>query len=350
MKISKIEERWKVLTENVQIGILIVDKDGLVIFANNKAKELFDIKNNKNNNKKLIELIPDYEIDDLYKKTLQNKSYNKTNLNFWGKEKKYLEVEAFYLSGNQEVLLIINDYTPLYRLEENFKEFLGNASHELRTPLTSIQILIDLFSERKITLDEIYNEFFPYLRKEVERMSKLVSNLLNLSRLEAGVIDLQLKEVNLTEIIMEIVDRLTPHISKKNLEINLKIPEKVIVSADPQHVDTIIFNIVENAVKYTPPSGSIEIGINEDSDNVVLWVKDTGIGIPEKDLNRIFDRFYRVNKSRTNEDGFSTGLGLSIVKKLIERHGWSITVESKVNKGTKFEIIIPKRKEGVKDG
>ncbi len=350
MKISKIEERWKVLTENVQVGILIVDKNGVVVFANNKIKELFDIQNNSKNNRKLIELIPDYEIDDLYKKTLESRTYNKTSLNFWGKEKKYLEVEAFYLSGNQEVLLIINDYTPLHRMEENFKEFLGNASHELRTPLTSIQILIDLFSERKITLDEIYNEFFPHLRKEVERMSKLVSNLLNLSRLEAGVIDLQLKEVNLTEIVMEIIDRLTPHISKKNLEVNLKIPEKIVINADPQHLDTIVFNIVENAVKYTPQGGLIEVGVNEDEDNIILWIKDTGIGIPEKDLNRIFDRFYRVSKSRTSEDGFSTGLGLSIVKKLIERHGWTIRVESKVNKGTKFEIIIPKRKEGIENG
>lgn len=295
-----------------------------------------------------MELIPDYEIDDLFKKTLENKNYNKISLNFWGKEKKYLEIEAFYIKENKEVMLIVNDYTPLNRMEENFKEFLGNASHELRTPLTSIQILIDLFSERKITLEEIYNEFFPHLRKEVERMSKLVSNLLNLSRLEAGVIELQLKDVNLNEIVFDIVERLTPHISKKNLNITLKLPERVVITADPQHLDTIIFNIVENAVKYTPPAGSIDIGVEENVNNISLWIKDTGIGIPEKDLPRIFDRFYRVSKSRTNEDGFSTGLGLSIVKKLVERHGWEIKVESKVNKGTKFEIIIPKGKDGKK--
>lgn len=311
---------------------------------NNKIKEIFDIQNTKNN-KKLLELIPDYEIDDVFKKTLENKNFNKISLNFWGKEKKYLEIEAFYIKENKEVMLIVNDYTPLHRLEENFKEFLGNASHELRTPLTSIQILIDLFSERKITLEEIYNEFFPHLRKEVERMSKLVSNLLNLSRLEAGVIELQLKEVKLKDIIFDIVERLTPYISKKNLNLNIKIPGNIVLIADPQHLDTIIFNIVENAVKYTPSGGSIEVGAAENVESISIWIRDTGIGIPEKDLNRIFDRFYRVSKSRTNEDGFSTGLGLSIVKKLIERHGWDIKVESKLNKGTKFEIVIPKRKD-----
>lgn len=311
---------------------------------NNKIKEIFDIQNTKNN-KKLLELIPDYEIDDVFKKTLENKNFNKISLNFWGKEKKYLEIEAFYIKENKEVMLIVNDYTPLHRLEENFKEFLGNASHELRTPLTSIQILIDLFSERKITLEEIYNEFFPHLRKEVERMSKLVSNLLNLSRLEAGVIELQLKEIRLKDIIFDIVERLTPYISKKNLNLNIKIPGNIVLIADPQHLDTIIFNIVENAVKYTPSGGSIEVGAAENVESISIWIRDTGIGIPEKDLNRIFDRFYRVSKSRTNEDGFSTGLGLSIVKKLIERHGWDIKVESKLNKGTKFEIVIPKRKD-----
>lgn len=311
---------------------------------NNKIKEIFDIQNTKNN-KKLLELIPDYEIDDIFKKTLENKSFNKTSLNFWGKEKKYLEIESYYIKENKEIMLIVNDYTPLHRLEENFKEFLGNASHELRTPLTSIQILIDLFSERKITLEEIYNEFFPHLRKEVERMSKLVSNLLNLSRLEAGVIELQPKEVNLNDIIFDIIERLSPYISKKNLSLSVKIPENLILIADPQHLDTIIFNIVENAVKYTPSGGSIEIVAFDNLESISIWVKDTGIGIPEKDLSRIFDRFYRVSKSRTNEDGFSTGLGLSIVKKLIERHGWDIKVESKVNKGTKFEIVIPKRKD-----
>lgn len=291
-------------------------------------------------------MIPDYEIDDVFKKTLENQNYNKISLNFWGNERKFLEIEAYYLKENNEVMLIINDYTPIQKMEENFKEFLGNASHELRTPLTSIQILIDLFSEKKITLEEIYSEFFPYLRREIERMSKLISNLLNLSRLEAGVIELQPKDVSLYESVINVLDRLSPHISKKNLKVSVNLPENIIIFADPQHLDTILFNLIENAVKYTPSGGKIEVGVDDKNDYFVLWIQDTGIGIPEKDIDRIFDRFYRVSKSRTNEDGFSTGLGLSIVKKLVERHGWSIKVESKLGEGTKFEIIIPKRKEG----
>ncbi|MGB4644594.1 MAG: HAMP domain-containing sensor histidine kinase, partial [Dictyoglomaceae bacterium] len=291
-------------------------------------------------------VIPDYEIDDIFKKTLENHTKNKISLNFWGKEKKYLEIESFYLKKNEEVMLIVTDNTPLQKMEENFKEFLGNASHELRTPLTSVQILIDLFSEKKITLDEIYNEFFPYLRKEIERMGKLVSNLLNLSRLEAGVIELQLKEIKLVEAVINVVERLNPYISKKKLKIKVKIPDDLVIEADPQHLDTILFNLIENAVKYTFDGGKVEVSIKKNKESISIFVKDTGVGIPEKDLNRIFDRFYRISKSRTNEDGFSTGLGLSIVKKLVERHGWDIKVESKLNEGTKFEIILPKRKEG----
>ncbi|HOJ92341.1 MAG TPA: HAMP domain-containing sensor histidine kinase [Dictyoglomaceae bacterium] len=322
-----------------------MNKNGYLVYANPKAKELLDILNN-GSRKKLIEVIPDYEIDDIFKKTLENHTKNKISLNFWGKEKKYLEIESFYLKKNEEVMLIVTDNTPLQKMEENFKEFLGNASHELRTPLTSVQILIDLFSEKKITLDEIYNEFFPYLRKEIERMGKLVSNLLNLSRLEAGVIELQLKEIKLVEAVINVVERLNPYISKKKLKIKVKIPDDLVIEADPQHLDTILFNLIENAVKYTFDGGKVEVSIKKNKESISIFVKDTGVGIPEKDLNRIFDRFYRISKSRTNEDGFSTGLGLSIVKKLVERHGWDIKVESKLNEGTKFEIILPKRKEG----
>jgi len=322
-----------------------LNKNGYLVYANPKAKELLDILNN-GSRKKLIEVIPDYEIDDIFKKTLENHTKNKISLNFWGKEKKYLEIESFYLKKNEEVMLIVTDNTPLQKMEENFKEFLGNASHELRTPLTSVQILIDLFSEKKITLDEIYNEFFPYLRKEIERMGKLVSNLLNLSRLEAGVIELQLKEIKLVEAVINVVERLNPYISKKKLKIKVKIPDDLVIEADPQHLDTILFNLIENAVKYTFDGGKVEVSIKKNKESISIFVKDTGVGIPEKDLNRIFDRFYRISKSRTNEDGFSTGLGLSIVKKLVERHGWDIKVESKLNEGTKFEIILPKRKEG----
>ena len=322
-----------------------MNKNGYLVYANPKAKELLDILNN-GSRKKLIEVIPDYEIDDIFKKTLENHTKNKISLNFWGKEKKYLEIESFYLKKNEEVMLIVTDNTPLQKMEENFKEFLGNASHELRTPLTSVQILIDLFSEKKITLDEIYNEFFPYLRKEIERMGKLVSNLLNLSRLEAGVIELQLKEIKLVEAVINVVERLNPYISKKKLKIKVKIPDDLVIEADPQHLDTILFNLIENAVKYTFDGGKVEVSIKKNKESISIFVKDTGVGIPEKDLNRIFDRFYRISKSRTNEDGFSTGLGLSIVKKLVERNGWDIKVESKLNEGTKFEIILPKRKEG----
>lgn len=300
-------------------------------------------------NNKLFEVLPDYEIDMLFKRTINEKKNYTISIYFWGREKKLLEINSFYLPKNNEVLFIINDKSIYEKLEENYKDFIANASHELRTPLTSIQILLDLLSERKITIEEIYKEFFPYLRREIERMSKLINNLLNLSRLEAGVVELNIQNLFLIDIVEKVLDSLNPLIKKKNLKLILDISSSLIIPADPKHLETILFNLLENAVKYTLDKGRIEISAIENSEKIILSIKDTGIGIPEKDLPHIFDRFYRVDRARSSENGFSSGLGLSIVKKLVEKHGWQIDVESKINQGTNFKIFIPKREEKKND-
>ncbi|MCX7846084.1 MAG: HAMP domain-containing histidine kinase [Dictyoglomaceae bacterium] len=306
--------------------------------------------NSKEINNKLFEVLPDYEIDMLFKKTISEKKNYMISIYFWGKEKKLLEINSFYLPENKEVLFIINDKSIYEKLEENYKDFIANASHELRTPLTSMQILLDLFSEKKITLEEISKEFFPYLRKEIERMSKLVNNLLNLSRLEAGVVELNMQNLFLIDIVEKVLESLNPLIKKKNLKLNLNVSSSLMLYADPQHLETILFNLLENAVKYTPDKGKIEVSAVDNLEEMILSIKDTGVGISEKDLPYIFDRFYRVDRARSSEDGFSSGLGLSIVKKLVEKHGWQIDVESKINQGTNFKILIPKRREGEKNG
>ncbi len=307
-----------------------------------------ELKSNEINNK-LFEVLPDYEIDMLFKKTINEKKNYLTSIYFWGKEKKLLEITSLYLTKNKEVLFIINDKSIYEKLEENYRDFIANASHELRTPLTSMQILLDLFSERKINSEEIHKEFFPHLRREIERMSKLVNNLLNLSRLEAGVVEVNIQDILLIDIVERVLDSLNPLIKKKNLKLNLNISSSLILKADPQHLETILFNLLENAVKYTPEKGKIEVSAIESSEEIIILLRDTGIGISEKDLPYIFDRFYRVDRARSSEDGFSSGLGLSIVKKLVEKHKWRIEVESKVNQGTIFKIFIPKRKEGERD-
>lgn len=307
-----------------------------------------ELESNKINNK-LFEVLPDYEIDMLFKKTINEKKNYLTSIYYWGKEKRLLEITSLYLTKNREVLFIINDKSIYEKLEENYRDFIASASHELRTPLTSMQILLDLFSERKINSKEIHKEFFPYLRREIERMSKLVNNLLNLSRLEAGVVEVNIQDILLIDIVERVLDSLNPLIKKKNLKLNLNISSSLILRADSQHLETILFNLLENAVKYTQEKGEIEVSAMEDSEEIIISIRDTGIGISEKDLPYIFDRFYRVDRARSSENGFSSGLGLSIVKKLVEKHKWKIEVESKVNQGTVFKIFIPKRKEGGKD-
>ncbi len=327
---------------------MILDERGHIKYLNLYAKNLLELESNEINNK-LFEVLPDYEIDMLFKKTINEKKNCLTSIYFWGKEKRLLEITSLYLTKNREVLFIINDKSIYEKLEENYRDFIASASHELRTPLTSMQILLDLFSERKINSKEIHKEFFPYFRREIERMSKLVNNLLNLFRLEAGVVEVNIQDILLIDIVERVLDSLNPLIKKKNLKLNLNISSFLMLRADSQHLETILFNLLENAVKYTPEKGEIEVSAIENSEEIIISIRDTGIGISEKDLPYIFDRFYRVDRARSSENGFSSGLGLSIVKKLVEKHKWKIEVGSKVNQGTVFKIFIPKRKEGGKD-
>lgn len=323
---------------------MIIDKEGFLKYINPEGIFLLDI-DFKSGNRRLFELVPDYEIDELFKKTINEKKNQKLSIHFWGKEKRLLEINSFFLPHNEEVIFIIKNQSIYEKLEENYRDFIANASHELRTPLTSIQILLDLFSERKITLEEIYQEFFPYLRREISRMSRLVDNLLSLFRLEAGVVKINPQKVLLIDIAERVLESLNPLIKKKEMNLFFEISSSLELYADPQHLETILFNLLENAVKYTPEKGNIEFRAMENSESITLVIRDTGIGISEKDLPHIFDRFYRVDRSRSSEDGFSSGLGLAIVKKLVERHNWKIDVKSKLNKGTVFKIYIPKRKE-----
>jgi len=338
------KDKWEILAENIPIGVILLDSEEKLEYINNSAEVILGLKDVEIG-KKLFEIVPDYEIDELVKKTLKSKENNSISIYYWSNEKKLLEIRSIYLEDGK-VFLIIEDKSIYEKLEENYRDFIANASHELRTPLTSIQILLDLFSEKKITLEEIQNEFFPYLKKEIMRMTKLVTNLLNLSRLESGVVQINPQKIFLIDIIDKVLESLYPLIKKKGLKLHLDVPSSLEIYADPQHLETILFNLLENAVKYTPENKQIFIYSNFDDNNIVLVIKDTGVGIPEKDLPYIFDRFYRVERSRTSEDGFSSGLGLAIVKKLVEKHNWKIEVESELNLGTTFKILIPKGKEG----
>ena len=230
----------------------------------------------------------------------------------------------------------------LTEMEEKRRSFVSNASHELKTPLSSIKLL----SESVLSMPEIdqetVREFMTDITGEIDRLSKIIERLLSLTKLDTEAEPLSLKVTDLNEMSQRIVKSLTLVAENKGIAITHITEKEVIGMADREKMWQVVYNITDNAIKYTPEGGKVEVGTYDDGKDIRIEVADNGVGIPEKDLDKIFDRFYRVDKARSRESG-GTGLGLSIVKELVNMHGGEISVESIVDAGTRMKITIPKR-------
>ncbi|MTI46461.1 MAG: HAMP domain-containing histidine kinase [Firmicutes bacterium] len=224
----------------------------------------------------------------------------------------------------------------LYKLDENRRRFITNVSHELKTPLASIKALIESLINSKNDIDT-YNEYLADVNVEIDRLSGLVKSLLAVARLEEEKI--KKEPMNLYLEIQKIIRMFEPLTNEKNINIINKCKEDIVIVADKYKFKEVIINLIDNGIKYNRDNGYVEISYREKMWRKMLIVRDSGQGIPKEDINLIFDNFYRVDKSRKNEKGGS-GIGLYIVKKIIDLHQWSITVNSQLGKGTEFIIEI----------
>lgn len=251
------------------------------------------------------------------------------------KFKGSIELESLALAFN-------NLSGRLEEMEEKRRSFVSNASHELKTPLSSIKLL----SESVLSMPEIdqetVREFMTDITGEIDRLNKIIERLLSLTKIDTEAEPLSLKVTDINEMSQRIVKSLTPVAENRGIAISHITENEVIGMADREKMWQVVYNITDNAIKYTPEGGKVEVGVYDDGKDVRIEVADNGVGIPEKDIDKIFDRFYRVDKARSRESG-GTGLGLSIVKELVNMHGGDIFVESIVNAGTRMKITIPKR-------
>ncbi|WP_459195466.1 sensor histidine kinase [Wukongibacter baidiensis] len=230
--------------------------------------------------------------------------------------------------------------TKLDQVDKQRREFVGNVSHELRTPLSSIKILSESLIHQEHAPEEIYKEFLRDIDSEVDRLNKIIDSLLYLVDLEKEDIHLDYQLIYVNYLVQKVIGSLKPLADKKNIEISFEEKVRIQVMLDKFKIQQSLINILANAIKYTPENGKVEVEIYAEKDNFVIKVKDTGIGIPEDELPFIFDRFYRVDKARDRKTG-GTGLGLSITQQLIALHQGEIKVESVVNEGTTFNIVLP---------
>jgi len=235
----------------------------------------------------------------------------------------------------------------LEQLDKSRSQFVSNASHELKTPLSTMKILIETLLYQDPMDPGMAKEFMTDVNKEIDRLNRIVSDLLTLVNIDSGI-KMNMEDLDIGTLLQEQVKRLAPLARENGIELDCVANQALEVNGDALKLQQVVYNIIDNAIKYTPRGGEVHCTLVRSGKKAVIRVSDTGVGIPAEDLPHIFDRFYRVDKARSRETG-GTGLGLSIVKQFVLLHGGTINAESTVGKGTTFVIELPlaaKKQEG----
>lgn len=248
------------------------------------------------------------------------------------------------LNGYTEIETIASSYNDMLdkmkKLDESRQEFVSNVSHELKTPITSIKVLADSLMMQEDIPNEIYKEFFSDIVNEIDRENEIITDLLTLVRLDKKNSNLNITSININELVELILKRLRPIAAKRNIELVLESFRPIVAEVDEVKITSAISNLVENAIKYNIIDGWVRVSLNADHKYFYVKVADSGIGIPDESQEMVFERFYRVDKTRARETG-GTGLGLAITKNIIQLHNGAIKVHSKEGEGTVFTVRIP---------
>lgn len=340
---GRMEEIQAILS-SMSEGVIATEITGRISLINPAAADLFSLNNGEGVGDFPHQVFPNTDFGDIFHQIYVKGNSLEREIIWPGDQEKVLNMHLAPIRDevNEEirgVVAVIGDVTQLRRLESMRRDFVANVSHELKTPLTSIKGFIETLLDGALEDRETANKFLSIIFQETERLNNLIHDLLDISRLESGQIEVKKKPVKLDEMIEEILLSFENRLRDKQLELSKEIETKMIMG-DEDLLKEVIINLLDNAVKYTPRGGKIFIGSRKIKEGTMVFVKDTGLGIPKESLSRIFERFYRVDKGRSREMG-GTGLGLSIVKHIIERHGGKLSVESEIEKGSQFSFILP---------
>jgi two-component system phosphate regulon sensor histidine kinase PhoR len=335
------DEKSKLSTVLISItdGLMMTDREGRILFANPAAEKLFGFKLNVVIDKHLIEATLNYEIDAILKKCLAANQKYKTEIDTTSG--KYLRIIAVPITTENlsGALLLVQDLTELRGLQTMRREFVGNVSHELRTPLAGIKAIVETLQDGALQDESVAKEFLNKIENEVDTLTQMVNELIELSRIETGKVKLNEAQFNLNELIENIIGRLNPQAERKQISISAELGKDLpAVRADRERIQQVITNIMHNAIKYTPDSGKIKVKSSKTPEGVTVTFEDTGVGISQADLPHIFERFFKADKSRSTE---GSGLGLAISKHIVQAHNGQIWVKSEEGKGSTFGFSLP---------
>jgi len=325
-------------------GVIVIEKGGYVVSINPTVEKIFGVLKKGVEGKIFLEAVRNNDIAEIINTILKKGKPVSTEITLIYPVRRIFEVNATPIFDNDEIsgcLVIIHDITEIRRLETVRSDFVANVSHEIKTPLTSIKGFVETLLEGALDDKENNRNFLNIIQDHAERLNNLVDDLLSLSHLESKEITLNKKSFNLRQQLEGVISGFRSQSKKMGIDIKNDLSAGISISADKDRIEQVLTNLIDNAIKFNKEKGAIRVYAEEVNGKIKIFVEDSGIGIPEKDIPRIFERFYRVDKARSRELG-GTGLGLSIVKHIVELHGGSVGVESTEGLGSKFWFTLPK--------
>lgn len=338
-QMSEEKGRLGALLEYMTDGVIGIDAQGQVILVNGAALRFMSWQREHVLGKPLGQLWPKAQADALELDPTST-GVQRAELR---RGRRILEVHlAPVRSGPQArgAVMVLQDVTEQRLADSRRKAFVANVSHELRTPLTTIKSYLEILLDGAAYEKDVGERFLQVTMQETDRMVRLVSDLLELSRLESGQVALALSEVPVDQLVRDVVGKLSVPAAKRGVSLALGQLCDAVVSVDLDRMQQVLLNLLSNALAYTPPGGHIDVSTAADQNQVLITVADTGVGIPAEDLPHVFERFYRVDKARSREVG-GTGLGLSIAREIAMAHGGDVVIDSELGVGTKATIQLP---------
>lgn len=343
-EISENQQRLSGVLINMVSGVLFVSEHRRIMLVNPAVEHLLGTSKSELVGKLHIEAGRNFGLSQYIDKCIDTGERVRQEVHIYYPVERILDVNiAPYINVRGEakgVVTVLHDITEIRRLEKIRSEFVANVSHELRTPITSIKGFTETLLDGAMQDEELCRNFLQIIYDESERLHRLIVEILDLSKIEQKRLSLTPAQVNVTHLVEEVVILVQEHIMRKRHTVLLPPREPIVITTDKDCLQQILLNLVANAVAYTPEGGRISLEINKQDKNILISVHDTGIGIPEADLARIFERFYRVDKARSRDSG-GTGLGLAIVKHLCETLHGRIAVQSVEGEGSTFTVTIP---------
>lgn len=325
---------------HLKVGVVLVDSDGEVRIANKAVQQLFSLSSQEAQAESLPHLLRHYRFVELWRRSRELGLPQALTAEV-PQSKRHLSATVYPLSGDMQgqALMLFEDVSELLRLETIRRDFVSNVSHELRTPLTSLKALTESLRAGALEEPEMARRFLGHIETEVDALSELVSELLELARIESKQVPLQLQPTDSAAVVQRSLERLRLQAERAGVQLEADLDAGVAqVMADASRLEQVLVNLIQNAIKFTPKGGRISLALGRGDGVMEFSVADSGVGISAEDQPRIFERFYKTDPAR-NKTG--TGLGLAIAKHVVEAHGGRIGVESQEGNGSRFYFTIP---------